>query len=74
MNCFNCEMERICDTSLDLITQKKAFSTDTTMLERKPAIEYHQMLLYHISECEPRQNNTVFESAKEVLGETGKNG
>ena len=69
MNCFNCEMERACNSCLDLISPKKTFSTDINMLQRKPAKEYHQMLPYYESKCEPKQNNIDFESAKEVLME-----
>ena len=47
MNCFNCEMERSCETCLDLIYQKKTCSTDINMLKRKPANEYHQMLTHY---------------------------
>ena len=28
MNCFNCQIERACNTCLDLIPQKKTISTD----------------------------------------------
>ena len=35
MICFNCDMEIACNTCLDLITQKKTFSTDINMLKRK---------------------------------------
>ena len=44
MNCFNCEMERACKLCLDLISQKKTYSTDINMLKRKPPNENHQML------------------------------
>ena len=33
MNCFNCEMERSCKTCLDLLSQKKTYSTDNNMLK-----------------------------------------
>ena len=36
MKCFNCEMERDCETCLDRISQKKTYSTDISVLERKP--------------------------------------
>ena len=67
MNCFNCEMERSCKTCLDLISQKKTYSTDIKMLKRKPPNKYHQMLPNYESVYEPKQNNIVFESAREVL-------
>ena len=34
MNCFNCEMEKSCKNCLDLISQKKTYSTDITMLKK----------------------------------------
>ena len=37
MNCFSCEMERACNTCLDLTTQKKTYSADINMLKRKIA-------------------------------------
>ena len=67
MNCFNCEMERACKSCLDLISQKKTYSTDINMLERKPPNQHHQMLHYYDGKYETRQNNIEFESAKEVL-------
>ena len=60
-------MERTCKTCLDLMSEKKTYSTDITMLQRKPANEYYQMLLYYESKYDPRQNNIDFESAKEVF-------
>ena len=45
------------------------------MLKKKPANEYHQILPWFICKYEPKQNGTIFESAKEVLLETDlKNG
>ena len=67
MNCFNCEMERACKTCLDLISQKKTYSTDINMLKRKPPNQYHQMLPYYKGEYHPKQNNIDFESAKDIL-------
>ena len=67
MNCFNCEMERSCKSCLDLISQKKTYSTDINMLKRKPPNEQHQMLPNYVGKYEPKQNNIDFESAKEVL-------
>ena len=46
-NCFICEMERACSFCLDLISQKKTYSTDIEMLRKKPPNEYHQMLPHH---------------------------
>ena len=66
-NCFNCEMERSCKSCLDLISQKKTYSTDINMLKRKPPNEYHQMLPYYEGKYETIQNNIDFESAKEIL-------
>ena len=37
MNCFKCEMERACKTCLDLISEKKTYSTNINMLKRKPS-------------------------------------
>ena len=67
MNCFNCEMERSCKSCLDLISQKKSYSTDINMLKRKPPNEYHQMLPHYVGKYEPKQNNIDFESAKDTL-------
>ena len=72
MNCFNCEMERACKTCLDLISQKKKFSIDITMLRRKPPNEKHQMLPYYEGKYIHRQDNIDFESAREVLMEVDK--
>ena len=66
-NCFNCEMERSCKSCLDLISQKKTYSTDINMLKRKPPNEYHQMLPHYVGKYEPKQNIINFESAKEIL-------
>ena len=66
-NCFNCEMEKACKSCLDLISQKKTYSTDINMLKRKPPNEQHQMLPHYVSKYEPKQNNIDFESAEEVL-------
>ena len=67
MNCFNCEMEKACKSCLDLISQKKTYSTDINTLKRKPPNEYHQMLPHYEGVYEPKQNNIDFESAKEIL-------
>ena len=66
-NCFNCEMEKACDPCLDLISQKKTYSTDINTLKRKPSNQYHQMLPHYEGVYEPKQNNINFESAKEIL-------
>ena len=34
MNCFNCEMVRACKSCLDLISQKKTYSTDKNVLKK----------------------------------------
>ena len=67
MNCFNCELERACKSCLDLISQKKTYSTDINTLKRKPPNEKHEMLPYYEGIYEPKQNNIDFESAKEIL-------
>ena len=36
MNCFNCEMEKSCKLCLNLISQKKTYSSDINTLKRKP--------------------------------------
>ena len=66
-NCFNCEMERACKSCLDLISQKKTYSTDINMLKRKPPNQYHQMLPHYVGEYDPKQSNIDFESAREIL-------
>ena len=67
MNCFNCEIERSCKPCLDLISQKKTYSTNINTLKRISPNEKHQMLPYYIGEYQPKQNNIDFESAKEIL-------
>ena len=67
MNCFNCEMEKACKSCLDLISQKKTYSTNINLLKRKPPNEQHQMLPHYVGRYEPTQNNIDFESAKEIL-------
>ena len=67
MNCFNCEKEKSCKTCLELISQKKTYSTDINMLKRKPPNQYHQMLPHYEGKYDPKQNNIDFESAKKVL-------
>ena len=67
MNCFNCEMERACKKCLDLISQKKTYSTDINMLKRKPPNEKHQMLPCYEGIYESKQKNIDFESAKKFL-------
>ena len=69
MNCFNGEMERACKSCLDLISQKKTYSTDFSMLKRKPPNDYHQMLPYYEGVYEPKQNIIDFESVKKILME-----
>ena len=73
MNCFNCEMERSCKSCLDLISQKKTYSTDINMLNRKSPNQHHQMLPHYEGVYEPKQNNIDFETAKNsFLGENNK--
>ena len=66
-NCFHCEMERSCKSCLDLISQKKTYSTDFNMSKRKPPNEYHQMLPCYKGKYEAKQINIDFESAKNIL-------
>ena len=72
MNCFNCEIERSCKICLNLISQKKTYSTDINMLKRKPPNEYHQMLPCYEGKYKPKQKNFDFESAKKILMEADK--
>ena len=37
--CFNCQLERACISRLELLSQKKTYSNDFIMLERKPPNE-----------------------------------
>ena len=67
MNCFNCEMEKFCKSCLDLLSQKKTYSTDINSLKRKPPNEQHQVLSHYVGKYEPKQNNIDFESAKDIL-------
>ena len=67
MNCFNCEMVRACKACLNLISQKKTYSTDIILLKRKPANENHEMLPHYEGKYEPRQNIVDFESAWQIL-------
>ena len=34
MNCFNCEMGKACELCLNLISQKKTYSSDINMLKK----------------------------------------
>ena len=69
MNCFDCEMERACKPCLDLISQKKTYSTDINMLKRHPPNENHERLPHYKGVYEPNQNKIDFESARDVLME-----
>ena len=60
-------MEKACKTCLDLISQKKTYSTDINMLKRNPPNEHHQMLPCYKGKYEVKQNNIDFESAKNIL-------
>ena len=44
INCFNCEVERSCKTCLDLISQKKTYSTNINLSKRIAPNEKHEML------------------------------
>ena len=67
MNCFYCEMEKSCKSCLDLISQKKTYSTDINTLKRKPPNQYRQMLPHYEGKYLPKENNIDFESAKNIL-------
>ena len=67
LNCFNCELERTCETCLDQISQKKTHSTDINVVEKKSANECNQTLPYCIGEYEPKQDGIDFESVGEYL-------
>ena len=66
-NCFNCEVERACTPCLDLISQKKTYSTDINMLKRKPPTEYHQMIPWYLAEFKPKTCIMNFEVAKKFI-------
>ena len=53
LKCFKCEMERACKSCLDLITQKKTYSTDINLLKRQPSNEKHEMLSHYEGVYEP---------------------
>ena len=42
------------------------------MLKKKPANEYHQMLLYYMGKNELQQNIIDFQSARKILMEVDK--
>ena len=67
MNCFNCDVERACESCLDLVSQKKTYYTDNNVLRGKSAKEYHQILPWYVGEYKPKTSITDFEAAKEVL-------
>ena len=67
LKCFNCEMVRAGKSCFELIPQKKTYSTDISMLKRKPAKEYYEMLLYYEGKYKPEQNKIHFEFAREIL-------
>ena len=66
-NCFSSEMERDCRECLDIISQKKTYSTDINRLKRRSADKNYQMLPYYEGEYKAKQNNIDFESAREFL-------
>ena len=59
-------MDKSCKSCLDLISQKKTYSTDINTLKRKPPDGQHRMLSCYVGKYEPMQN-IDFESAKEIL-------
>ena len=66
MNLFNCEMEGACNTCLDLISQKKNYSTDNTMSKRRPPVDCNQLLSWYLGKYIPVQKTNDFESAREL--------
>ena len=60
-------MERTCKICLDLISQKKTYSTDINLVKRKSPNEKHEMLPHYEGNYEPKENNIDFETAKDVL-------
>ena len=60
-------MVRSYKTCLDLISQKKTYSTDINMLKRNPPNKYYQMLPHYEGEYKPKQNIFGFVSAREIL-------
>ena len=67
LSCFYCEMDKACKTCLDLISQKKTYSTGINMSKGKPANEYYQILPIYGNKNDPKQNIIDFESAEEIL-------
>ena len=43
-------MQRACNTCLDLISQKKTYSTQFILLTRRPFKNLHQMLPWYLDE------------------------
>ena len=66
MNFSNSGTERACKTCLDLISQKKTYSIDINIFKRQPANEKYEKLPYYESEYKPKQNDIVFESARDI--------
>ena len=73
MNCFNYDMQRVCETGSDEISQKKTYSININMLKQKPTNAYYQTLPFFISEYKPKQINIDFEPTRELLMKTDKN-
>ena len=67
MNCFNCKVDRTCESCLDLVSQRKTYTTDNNRLKREPANECHQMLAWYIGEYKPKTSSFNFEAVKAVL-------
>ena len=61
------KMVRACKTCLDLISQKKTYSTDNNMLKRQPPNKKHEMRPHYGAVYKPKQKNNDFESAREIL-------
>ena len=64
---FNCERTRASNSCLDLVSQKKTYSTDINTSKRQPPNEKHQSPPFYISEYEPNRYKVDFEGAREIL-------
>ena len=67
MDCFNCDMEKACKSCLDLLSQKKTYSTDINMSKRKLPNEYLQMLPHYEGKYKRKRIIFDFEPAREIL-------
>ena len=67
LNCFNCKLEKACESCLHLVSQKKTYSTDNNMLKRQPPNENYQMLPWYVGEYKPKTSIISFQTAKKVV-------